>query len=62
MLYPTNMNQHGPARSMEQYLDYLNDELQAERERVRDWPTARKIDLLARIHDIEGEIAARGRT
>lgn len=61
MLYPANMNQHGPARSLDEYLDHLYVELDAERDRVPNWPTARKIDIIARINGIEDEIAARSR-
>ena len=61
MLYPATMNQHGPARSMEQYLDHLYAELDAERAAVPNWPTARKIDLIARIRDLEAELGAASR-
>ncbi len=53
MLYPANLDQHGPARSMEEYLDWLHEQMDAE----RDW--ARRIDLSARIRGIEDEINAR---
>lgn len=56
MLYPTNMEAHGPARSMEEYLDWLNDELDE-----ADPASARAIDLRARIRALEAEIGARAR-
>ena len=52
--YPVTMAQHGPCRSMEQYLDYLNDELDA-----ADPASARAHDLRCRIRAIEDEIGAR---
>lgn len=54
MLYPTNMNQHGAARSIEEYLSWLNDELDE-----AEPASARAYDLRARIRVLEDEIAAR---
>ncbi len=56
MLYPANMTQHGPSRSLDEYLSWLHQQL-------GDTPinqSARMIDLLARIQAIEEEIGARG--
>jgi hypothetical protein len=55
MLYPANMQTHGPRRSLEEYLDYLYEQLG--REPIH---TPRALDLTARIRGIEDEIAARG--
>lgn len=57
MLYPANMQTHGPSRSMEEYLDYLYDEINAA---CRAKNIARTVDLKARIRAIEDEIEARG--
>ncbi len=54
MLYPATMNQHGPARSLEEYLSWLNDELDE-----ADPASARAFDLRCRIRAIEDELAAR---
>lgn len=55
MLYPANMDQHGPARSIEEYLAYLYDELDAAPQR-----SARALDMTARIVALEAEIDGRG--
>jgi hypothetical protein len=53
MLYPANMEQHGPARSMEEYLAWLNDELDE-----ADPASPRAYDLRTRIRALEDEIGA----
>lgn len=55
MLYPANMQTHGPSRSMEEYLDYLYAELEAAGN-----GSPRALDMEVRIQGIEEEIDARG--
>jgi hypothetical protein len=56
MLYPVNMDQHGPARSKAEYLEYLYAELAAAARPI--WYTARVRDLLARIRGLEDELGS----
>lgn len=58
MLYPANMQTHGPSRSMEEYLAWLYVELDKE-PCAPLGTTARANDLTARIRAIEDEIEAR---
>jgi hypothetical protein len=52
-LYPITMDQHGSARSLEEYLAWLRTELAAE----RGW--SRRRDLTTRVAAIEDELRAR---
>lgn len=54
MLHPANMQQHGPARTIEQYREYLSDELDREPPH-----TARAHDLRARLRMIDDELRER---
>ena len=56
-LYPTSMNNHGPARSLEDYLEWLCEELDAE-----PGHSARAHDLCQRILALQDEIDARSGT
>jgi len=54
MPYPVNMNQHGPARSLEDYLGELYAKLGG-----TPMPSPAARDLARRIRAIENELAAR---
>lgn len=53
-LYPTTMSRHAPARTLEEYRDWLYLERDAAPQR-----SARALDLTARIRAIEDEIGRR---